>query len=147
MPFQSLILIGQVVPKLWPFIYQTTDMTGCYDVTIDVTILLFCYFLFFARTATHVRARTSVIKCGTSHRHDTVGTVRRTFCVQGAVKGCLRCLLRVRGEVRGCVDFGSWTWTCPHRMWTNEKKARMGEIEKAMSCKEIGAQSWSSSLS
>ena len=33
-PFQGLILIGQVVPKLWPFIYQTNDRTQCYDVTI-----------------------------------------------------------------------------------------------------------------
>ena len=28
-PFQGLILIGQVVPKLWPFIYQTNDRTHC----------------------------------------------------------------------------------------------------------------------
>ena len=38
-PFQGLILIGQVVPKLWPFIYQTNDRTRCYDVTIDMTII------------------------------------------------------------------------------------------------------------
>ena len=55
MPFQGLILIRQVVPKLWPFIYQTNDRTRCYDITIDVTIVL---FLFFARTATHVRPLT-----------------------------------------------------------------------------------------
>ena len=29
MPFQGLILIGQVLPKLWPFIYQTNDKTRC----------------------------------------------------------------------------------------------------------------------
>ena len=45
--FQGLILIGQVVPKLWPFIDQTNDRTRCYDITLDVTI----FFL-------HVRART-----------------------------------------------------------------------------------------
>ena len=28
-PFQCLMLIGQVVPRLWPFIYQTNDMTRC----------------------------------------------------------------------------------------------------------------------
>ena len=28
-PFQGLISIGQVVPKLWPFIYQTNDSTRC----------------------------------------------------------------------------------------------------------------------
>ena len=62
-PFQGLILIGQVVPKLWPFIYQTND------VTIDVTIVLlfFSLFFFFARTATHVRARTSNNKNRTAH--------------------------------------------------------------------------------
>uniref|UniRef100_A0A8C4NEC0 F-box domain-containing protein n=1 Tax=Eptatretus burgeri TaxID=7764 RepID=A0A8C4NEC0_EPTBU len=27
---EGLILIGQVVPKLWPFIYQTNDRTRCY---------------------------------------------------------------------------------------------------------------------
>ena len=59
MPFQGLILIGQVLPKLWPFIYQTNDRTRCYDVTIDVTIPLLFFFLIFARTATHVRARES----------------------------------------------------------------------------------------
>ena len=53
MPFQGLILIGQVVPKLWPFIYQTNDRTRSYDITI-VTIL----YLFFARTTTYVWART-----------------------------------------------------------------------------------------
>ena len=53
-PFQGLILIGQVVPKLWPFIYQTNDRTRCYD----VTILYFYCFL-------HVRART--------HGHALVG--------------------------------------------------------------------------
>ena len=63
-PFQGLILIGQVVPKLWSFIYQTNDRTRCYDVTIDVTILVFFFFLFFctyghARTGPHVRARES----------------------------------------------------------------------------------------
>ena len=30
MPFQGFILIGQVVPKLWPFIYQTNDRTRWY---------------------------------------------------------------------------------------------------------------------
>ena len=39
--FQGLILIGQVVPKLWPFIYQTNDRTRCYDVTI---LLFFCTY-------------------------------------------------------------------------------------------------------
>ena len=29
MPFQGLIFIGQEVPKLWPFIYQTNDKTRC----------------------------------------------------------------------------------------------------------------------
>ena len=28
-PFQGFKLIGQVVPKLWPFIYQTNDRTRC----------------------------------------------------------------------------------------------------------------------
>ena len=56
--FQGLILIGQVVPKLWPFIYQTNDRTRCYDVTIDLTILLFFFFSFFFW---HVRARTSIL--------------------------------------------------------------------------------------
>ena len=28
-PFHGLILIRQVVPKLWPFIYQTNDRTRC----------------------------------------------------------------------------------------------------------------------
>ena len=28
-PFQGLILIGQVLPKLWTFIYQTNDKTRC----------------------------------------------------------------------------------------------------------------------
>ena len=28
-PFQGLILIGQVLPKLWPFIYQTNNRTRC----------------------------------------------------------------------------------------------------------------------
>ena len=43
-PFECLILIGQAVPKLWPFIYETNDRTRCYDITIDVTILLFLFF-------------------------------------------------------------------------------------------------------
>ena len=87
-PFQGLILIGQVVPKLWPFIYQTNDRRRCYDVTIEVTILLLpliwrhnwrwvpeyvpfqwidiCFwhavwkFFFFAPTAKHIRPRISV---------------------------------------------------------------------------------------
>ena len=67
--FQGLILIRQVVPKLWPFIYQTNDRTRCYDVTIDVTILLLFFFFFFfcthghSRTGTHARAHTSIYKC------------------------------------------------------------------------------------
>jgi len=66
-PFQGLILIGQVVPKLWPFIYQ--PMTGHGAMTSRLTSQFFLFYLFiiiivifFARTATHVRARTSLTK-------------------------------------------------------------------------------------
>ena len=55
MPFQGLILIGQVVPKLRPFICQ--PMTGHSAMTSQLTSQ-FLFFFFFARTATHVRART-----------------------------------------------------------------------------------------
>ena len=48
-PFQGFILIGQVLPKLWPFIYQTNDRTRCYD----VTIILLLFPPFFSRTGTH----------------------------------------------------------------------------------------------
>ena len=57
-PFQGFILIGQVLPKLWPFIYQTNDRTRCYDVTTDVTILFF-FTYGHTLTGTHVRARES----------------------------------------------------------------------------------------
>jgi len=53
-----LILIGQVVPKLWPFICQTNDRTRCYDITIDVTILFF-----FARTGMHSFSSTTCCTC------------------------------------------------------------------------------------
>ena len=52
---RSTRLIGQVVPKLWPFIYQTNDRTRCYDITIDVTILFFFTLFFFL----HVQPRKS----------------------------------------------------------------------------------------
>uniref|UniRef100_A0A8C4Q1G4 Unc-45 myosin chaperone A n=1 Tax=Eptatretus burgeri TaxID=7764 RepID=A0A8C4Q1G4_EPTBU len=50
MPFQGLILIGQADPKLRPFIYQ--PMTGHGAMSSQFI------FLFFARTANHVWART-----------------------------------------------------------------------------------------
>ena len=56
-PFQGSILIGQVVPKLWPFIYQTNDRTRCYDVTIDVTSVL-CFLHVRPRTYGHARTGT-----------------------------------------------------------------------------------------
>ena len=51
-PFQGLILIRQADPKLRPFIYQ--PMTGHGAMTSPLTSQIF-----FARTATHLRARTS----------------------------------------------------------------------------------------
>ena len=59
MPFQGLILIGQVVPKLWPFIYQTNDRTRCYDVTTDALKVVLFFVVVVFGFFLHVRPRTS----------------------------------------------------------------------------------------
>ena len=99
-PFQGLILIGQVVPKLWPFIYQTNDSTRCYDVTIDVTILLFFSF-FFARTGTQVRARESegtacvVVVSGTGFESFFVFFAHTAKHVRARTGGIVVCILSI----------------------------------------------------
>ena len=87
-PFQGLILIGQAVPKLRPFIYQ--PMTGHGAMTSRVSSQFFFSTYGHAPTGTHVRARTSL---------SIIPAVSVCVCLSVCMCVCDRCFSTTAGPI------------------------------------------------